>query len=63
MILIFFLHSDPNFKPLWNELDGKVDRRSHLGKYLLDKNVFPLNIIGRTGIRLRGVLGRWGKSI
>ncbi|XP_017480381.1 PREDICTED: ADP-ribose pyrophosphatase, mitochondrial-like [Rhagoletis zephyria] len=54
--------SDSNFKPAWNQLDGKVDRRSHTGKYLLDNNGYPLNPTGRTGINLRGVLGRWGPN-
>lgn len=49
------------FKPLWNKLDGKVDRRSHEGEYqLLDG--WPLNPHGRTGLSGRGRLGRWGPN-
>ena len=61
-ILKYFILSDVNFKPQWNQLDGKVDRRSHvIKKYLIDKNGYPLNPTGRTGVNLRGVLGRWGE--
>lgn len=52
---------NPDFKPLWNQLDGNVDRRSHTGAYeILEKR--PLNIVGRTGIKGRGCLGRWGPN-
>ena len=50
------------FTPLWNELDGKVNRVSHDGKFKLDKDNSPVNMMGRTGIAGRGVLGRWGPN-
>lgn len=43
----------------WNLLDGKLDRRSHLGTYLVNDG-YPFNPIGRTGLRERGQLGKWG---
>uniref|UniRef100_A0A915BTA8 Nudix hydrolase domain-containing protein n=1 Tax=Parascaris univalens TaxID=6257 RepID=A0A915BTA8_PARUN len=46
----------------WNSIDGNVDRRSHMGKYELDSQGRPLNPMGRTGLRGRGVLGRWGPN-
>lgn len=50
---------DPSFKPKFNELDGKVNRVSHVGPYkIADK--LPLNPFGRTGLVGRGVLGRFG---
>lgn len=52
---------EPDFKPQWNALDGDVNRRSHFTLYkVLDK--LPLNPMGRTGIRGRGCLGRWGPN-
>ncbi|GAU87818.1 hypothetical protein RvY_00615 [Ramazzottius varieornatus] len=51
--------SDPKFQPQWNANDGPLDRRSHMGNYeIADK--MPRNPCGRTGIRGRGRLGRWG---
>ncbi|XP_076473042.1 ADP-ribose pyrophosphatase, mitochondrial-like [Babylonia areolata] len=47
--------------PKWNSLDGKVDRRSHTGRYeVVDK--CPRNPMGRTGVTGRGRLGRWGPN-
>lgn len=47
----------------WNALDGKVDRRSHMGIYACDKiSHLPLNPVGRTGISGRGLLGRYGPN-
>jgi len=48
---------------LWNELDqdGKVDRRSHMGKYEVITGL-PRNPVGRTGVCARGTLGRWGPN-
>nr|CAH7760314.1 unnamed protein product [Callosobruchus chinensis] len=52
---------DPNFKPKWNELDGKVNRKSHTGAYkIVDGR--PLNPEGRTGLIGRGILGKWGPN-
>ena len=53
---------DVNFHPKWNQLDDKIDRQSHLGKYSIDKDGFPLNPTGRTGVMMRGLLGRWGPN-
>ena len=49
---------EPNFKPKFNELDGKVNRVSHIGPYKI-VNKLPLNPFGRTGLVGRGVLGRY----
>ncbi|KAJ1346136.1 putative nudix hydrolase 6 [Parelaphostrongylus tenuis] len=46
----------------WNTLDGNVNRVSHMGDYALDSSSRPMNPIGRTGLRGRGVLGRWGPN-
>ncbi|KAM7541332.1 hypothetical protein Aperf_G00000026212 [Anoplocephala perfoliata] len=46
----------------FNQLDGKVDRRSHEGVYSLDSQGRPLNPHGRTGVVGRGLLGRWGPN-
>ncbi len=51
----------PGFTPTFNQIDGKVDRRSHKGPYKVENGV-PLNIQGRTGIAGRGMLGRWGPN-
>ncbi|XP_037970686.2 ADP-ribose pyrophosphatase, mitochondrial [Plutella xylostella] len=53
--------ADPNFKPKWNSIDGNVSRVSYLGDYSI-VNGRPLNPMGRTGIKGRGVLGRWGPN-
>ncbi|KAL0993638.1 hypothetical protein UPYG_G00110930 [Umbra pygmaea] len=56
--------ADPDiwsFSPLFNNLDGKVDRRSHEGPYRVE-NGLPLNPHGRTGLTGRGLLGRWGPN-
>lgn len=45
----------------FNSLDGKVDRRSHAGEYEIVDS-YPLNPYGRTGVKGRGVLGRWGPN-
>lgn len=46
----------------WNQIDGKTDRRSHTGQYVIDDYGYPLNPMGRTGLRGRGVLGKWGPN-
>lgn len=46
----------------WNEVDGKIDRRSFEGKYELDDHHIPQNPLGRTGMRGRGLLGRFGPN-
>ena len=52
----------PGFAPAWNSLDGKVNRKSHTGVYSISTLGRPLNILGRTGVSGRGVLGRWGPN-
>lgn len=53
--------SDPSFSPRWNLLDGKVNRQSHEGQYHINDG-YPQNPHGRTGIKGRGNLGRWGPN-
>ena len=43
-------------------LTVQVNRASHEGEYLVDATNRPLNIRGRTGVRGRGVLGKWGPN-
>ncbi|XP_078083043.1 ADP-ribose pyrophosphatase, mitochondrial-like isoform X1 [Mustelus asterias] len=45
----------------FNHLDGGVDRTSHIVSYNV-VNGFPRNPCGRTGLRGRGLLGRWGPN-
>lgn len=66
----------PVFKPKWNsvvtyrdkDLRREVDRRSWIDKdnqplrYALDSVGVPINPMGRTGIRGKGVLWRWGPN-
>ena len=59
-------YADPDinhetFKPKFNALDGKIDRRSYEGPYRISQKV-PLNIRGRTGLFGRGILGRYGPN-
>ncbi|KAG5890719.1 hypothetical protein JTB14_026025 [Gonioctena quinquepunctata] len=49
------------YKPKWNELDGAVNRKSYMGVYAI-VNGRPLNPVGRTGLRGRGILGKWGPN-
>ncbi|CAF3081044.1 unnamed protein product [Rotaria sp. Silwood2] len=47
----------------FNEIDGKIDRTSAMGKYEIDeKTNRPNNPQGRTGLSGRGLLGRWGPN-
>eukprot|EP00049_Salpingoeca_infusionum_P017776 m.354303 g.354303 ORF g.354303 m.354303 type:complete len:325 (-) comp16976_c0_seq1:208-1182(-) len=46
----------------FNQIDGDVDRTSAYGPYKLDKHGFPLNPVGRTGLRGRGELGKFGPN-
>jgi len=55
------LKTDKSIKFKFNALDGKIDRRSHMGRYALDGNL-PLNPMGRTGLIGRGLLWRWGPN-
>ncbi|KAH9525249.1 ADP-ribose pyrophosphatase, mitochondrial [Bulinus truncatus] len=54
--------TEKSFSPKWNEVDGKVDRRSFVCKYELTEEGVPRNPKGRTGIKERGCLGRWGPN-
>jgi len=52
----------PEFEPQWNQLDDKINRKSHdVEEYKVDDG-FPLNPSGRTGLKGRGVLGKWGPN-
>ncbi|KAK6737888.1 hypothetical protein RB195_020159 [Necator americanus] len=46
----------------WNSMDGKINRVSFVCDYSLDTSSRPINPMGRTGLRGRGVLGRWGPN-
>ncbi|XP_066140484.1 ADP-ribose pyrophosphatase, mitochondrial isoform X1 [Euwallacea fornicatus] len=53
--------NDPSFQPKWNKLDGRINRQSYMGDYIIqDKR--PLNPKGRTGLIGRGILGKWGPN-
>ncbi|XP_067911372.1 ADP-ribose pyrophosphatase, mitochondrial-like isoform X2 [Heterodontus francisci] len=45
----------------FNQLDDGVDRTSHIGLYNV-MNGLPRNPCGRTGLKGRGLLGRWGPN-
>nr|XP_053628407.1 ADP-ribose pyrophosphatase, mitochondrial-like [Cherax quadricarinatus] len=53
--------SCPEFKPLWNAVDGNINRCSHEESYNIVDG-YPRNMHGRTGIAGRGALGRWGPN-
>ena len=59
-LFVFFRNKD--FHPKFNQLDGNVDRRSFAGVYTIDALGYPLNPTGRTGIKYRGILGKWGPN-
>eukprot|EP00092_Neocalanus_flemingeri_P100402 GFUD01128229.1.p1 GENE.GFUD01128229.1~~GFUD01128229.1.p1 ORF type:complete len:124 (-),score=45.75 GFUD01128229.1:1-372(-) len=42
--------------------EGRVNRVSHDGEYLVGEDDRPVNRMGRTGVMGRGVLGRWGPN-
>eukprot|EP00048_Salpingoeca_helianthica_P009719 m.139406 g.139406 ORF g.139406 m.139406 type:complete len:1160 (-) comp14934_c4_seq26:374-3853(-) len=47
----------------FNALDGKINRKSHEGEYVLESATgLPLNPHGRTGMTGRGLLGRFGPN-
>lgn len=52
-----------DFKPTWNGVDkvANVNRKSYEGEYQVTDGR-PLNIRGRTGLKGRGLLGRWGPN-
>ena len=45
----------------FNKVDGKVNRVSHTGEIRVVAGL-PLNVVGRTGVTGRGLLGRWGPN-
>jgi ADP-ribose pyrophosphatase len=53
--------TSPNHEMKFNNRDGKVNRASHYGSYDVVDG-FPMNPVGRTGIRGRGLLGKWGPN-
>jgi ADP-ribose pyrophosphatase len=53
--------TDIDFRPQWNKDDGSINRKSYMGEYQI-VDMLPLNPLGRTGLRGRGVLGRWGPN-
>ncbi|KAL6266250.1 hypothetical protein P5V15_003111 [Pogonomyrmex californicus] len=54
---------EPTFEPKWNTVDGKVNRKSFMGRdYVVNADGLPLNPVGRTGVVGRGLLGRWGPN-
>lgn len=55
------LFRDREFHPNWNKKDGVVNRVSYEGEYVVMENV-PQNPVGRTGLKRRGKLGRWGPN-
>ncbi|KAF7636488.1 Nudix hydrolase domain-containing protein [Meloidogyne graminicola] len=55
-------HEDPCFYTFNQIDDAGIDRRSFHGVYSLDQSGRPLNPFGRTGLRGRGVLGKWGPN-
>lgn len=61
LFIKLFITGSPDFNPKWNSLDGKISRQSHMEDYQI-VNGYPQNPIGRTGIRGRGILGRWGPN-
>lgn len=42
-------------------MDGMVNRKSHMGNYEIYDGR-PLNPLGRTGLKGRGILGKWGPN-
>ncbi|PIO64667.1 hydrolase, NUDIX family [Teladorsagia circumcincta] len=46
----------------WNAIDGKINRKSFICDYSFDSMSRPMNPMGRTGLRGRGLLGRWGPN-
>lgn len=51
-----------NFAPKFNDMDGKINRKSHQGNYKVLNGRIPLNPHGRTGLKGQGLLGRWGPN-
>ena len=47
--------------PKWNAIDGPTDRSSLMGLYRVVDGL-PQNPVGRTGMKSRGTLGKWGPN-
>lgn len=61
----YWADNNDNFENIhFNVQDGDVNRRSHAAAegYRFDVAGYPLNPTGRTGIRGRGLLGRYGPN-
>ncbi|XP_008554638.1 ADP-ribose pyrophosphatase, mitochondrial [Microplitis demolitor] len=54
--------NDSSFKPAWNMMDGNINRKSFMKSYVIDDEGYPLNPVGRTGIKGRGILRYWGPN-
>lgn len=50
-----------NYRIKFNIIDRLINRISYLGHYSVVDS-YPLNPMGRTGIRGRGILGKWGPN-
>ncbi|KAK3597211.1 hypothetical protein CHS0354_003716 [Potamilus streckersoni] len=56
-------HSPVEFEKLkFNDLDGDLNRCSHVTDVYEIKDGYPVNPMGRTGLKGRGCLGRWGPN-
>ncbi|XP_070573291.1 ADP-ribose pyrophosphatase, mitochondrial-like isoform X2 [Ptychodera flava] len=55
------IRTDDSVKLKFNQRDGKVNRKSHIGNYEVIEGV-PRNPCGRTGMVGRGFLGKWGPN-
>ena len=61
------LWADPNIEHnaeatlLFNQIDDQISRISHAGAYAVVDGL-PLNVVGRTGLSGRGLLGKWGPN-
>ncbi|KAK7601392.1 hypothetical protein V9T40_008833 [Parthenolecanium corni] len=53
---------DEHFQPQWNSVDGCINRTSYTAVYSIDIDSGPVNPIGRTGLKGRGLLGKWGPN-
>lgn len=51
-----------DFEPKFNAIDNDLNRVSFVGEYEVTDEGYPVNLIGRTGIIGRGLLGRWGPN-
>lgn len=54
--------TDEHFNPQWNTVDGQTNRTSYTAVYSVGIDSGPINPIGRTGLKGRGLLGKWGPN-